>query len=193
MRFLAALNGAGELQFPLSVIKRERPDFSVEVGAEVWGVEITEAIPTTYARALSIAANENPEAMIDISLFKYGEEKSLEEIRDIVNASKLTGPGWAGKGAEEQLSLAISRVVSLKTQKLRKEGFSKFPSNILLIYENMPLPSLDLGAASALIAEKLSTYWGEEETFHRVYIESGSKMLVFNANSQYVMENPRLW
>ncbi len=193
MRFLAALNNASELQFPLTVTKRERPDFSVEVGTEIWGVEITEAIPTAYARALTIAAKENPEAMIDISLFKYGEDKSLEEIREIVNASKLTGPGWVGKGAEKELSQAISQAVLIKTQKLRKRGFSKFPSNILLIYENMPLPSLDLNAVLALIAEELSTYWGSEETFHRVYIESGQKMIAFSANSHYAIEIPKLW
>jgi hypothetical protein len=192
-RFLATLNHYGHLQFPVLVNKRERPDFLVEAGGESYGVEITEAIPTAYARALVIAAKENPEAMVDMSQFKYGEEKTLEEIREIVNASKLTGDGWAGKSAEKELAQAIRQVVSHKTQKLRQEGFSKFSSNILLVYENMPLPHLDLEAASAFIANELSAYWNESETFDHVYIESNNEMLAFHANGQGLETIPELW
>ncbi|WP_260295935.1 hypothetical protein [Sedimenticola hydrogenitrophicus] len=192
-RFLATLNRTGELIFPIVVSKRERPDFSIELDNESWGVEITEAIPTSYARALVIAAKENPEAVIDMSLFKYGEEKSLEEIREIVNASTLTGPGWAGNGAEQELAEAVNQVVSKKTEKLRNHEFSKFPINILLIYENMPLSSLNLETAKEFISEALSSYWDEAETFDRVFIESDNTMLDFNAQSQQIVGIPELW
>lgn len=192
-RFLATLNRIGNLRFPIVVTKRERPDFSVELGVESWGVEITEAIPTSYAHAKAVAAKEYPDALIDISLFKYGEDKSIEEIREIVNASELTGDGWSGKGAEKELAEAIKQVVAFKTKKLRSESFARFSRNILLIYENMPLPKLHQGSAVELIAEALSEYWNEPETFDSLYVERGDEMLAFDAASKNVLAIPKLW
>lgn len=192
-RFLATLNLTGELLFPIIVAKRERPDFSIVLGNKLWGVEVTEAIPTSYARALVIAAKEKPEAIIDISLFKYGEEKGLEEIRQILDASKLTGAGWAGESAEKELAEAINKIVSIKTKKLRKEGYSKYACNVLLVCENMPLPKLKLETAIEFISEALSAYWGEAETFDRVYIESGNELIAFNADGHYKATIPELW
>ena len=82
-RFLSTLNGTGMVDYPLRVSKREKPDFQVYTGDSVWGVEVTEAIPSDYARASALRDRENPDALLDMSLFKYGETKTLEQIRGI--------------------------------------------------------------------------------------------------------------
>jgi hypothetical protein len=108
-RWLSTINALKEIDFPLRVTKREKPDFQVCAGARVWGVEVTEAVPTDFARASALAARETPDALIDISLFKYGETKTLEEIKNILNQKKLTGEGWAGDSAERELANTVQR------------------------------------------------------------------------------------
>ena len=100
-RWLSTLTTVNGINFPLRVTKREKPDFQIYSGSLTLGVEVTEAIPTDYARASALAERENPDASIDISLFKFGETKTLKEIRQICNQRKLTGEGWAGDSAEE--------------------------------------------------------------------------------------------
>jgi len=125
-RFLSTLNQVGEIEFPIDVQKQERPDFYVHSGDRELGIEHTEAIPADYAKAMVIAERENPDAIIDMSLFKFGEQKSLDEIRNIIHASELTGDGWAGNNAEAELADSIKNVVLGKTKKLKKDGFMKF-------------------------------------------------------------------
>lgn len=93
-RFMAALNQHHKIGFSASLKKQERPDYHLSHADNNWGIEITEAVPSTYLWALDIAKEENSTAVIDISLFKFGEKKSRDEIRKIVNESELTGDGW---------------------------------------------------------------------------------------------------
>ena len=86
-RFLSTLNQEGKIDFPIDVQKQERPDFYIHSGGRELGVEHTEAIPSDYAKAMAIAEREKPDAIIDMSLFKIGETKSLDEIRGIIHAS----------------------------------------------------------------------------------------------------------
>ena len=103
-RWLSTLNAVAEIDFPLRVTKREKPDFQVCAGSVAWGIEVTEAIPTDFARASALAGKEAQEPLIDISRFKYGDTKTLEEIRLILNQKKLTEEGWAGDSAESELA-----------------------------------------------------------------------------------------
>jgi hypothetical protein len=144
------------IDFPLRVTKREKPDFQICSGSRALGVEVTEAIPTDYARASALAKKENPDALIDISLFKLGETKTREEIRQICNQRKLAGEGWAGDSAEHELAEAVRSITDSKTEKLRKPDFDKYPRNLLLIYDNMPLPLLDHDMVTVHCADKLN-------------------------------------
>lgn len=192
-RFLSTLNGTGLVDFPLRVSKREKPDFQVCTGSSAWGVEVTEAIPKDYARASALLDRENPNALLDMSLFKYGETKTLEQIRDILAQKELTGDGWAGESAERELADALRSITESKTAKLRNKGFEKYPRNLLLVYDNMPLPHLDHDAVAVHCAQRLSDYWGNDLTFDEVIVESGKTIFFFSASHVRKMELVDLW
>lgn len=177
-RFLSALNSARMLDFPLRLTKRERPDFEVQFSGESWGVEITEAVSQSYAHAVYLTVKEHPEAVIDLSLFPFDSDLSLSTIRNIINASKLTGSGWAGDQPERRFAEAVGEIVRSKTLKLLEEDFSKFERNLLVIYENLPLPSLSIETSKQYISEALAQYWIENRSFDSVYIETGETMLI---------------
>ncbi|MCG8426999.1 MAG: hypothetical protein MI754_06555 [Chromatiales bacterium] len=193
LRFLATLNQQERIDFPLSLTKRERPDFHIRIAGRDWGVEITEAIPTDYAKALAIAANLDPDVVIDRSLFKFGEKKSIEEILEIIESSKLTDCSWVSEHAAQDFASAIQTIVSNKTEKFRKAGFEKFQTNILLIYENMPVPKLERRSALTFTTDILEPYWQEEERFDYVYIESGEAMLCLHQGGHELIRINNLW
>lgn len=179
-RLLSTLNQEEKIEFPLEVQKRERPDFHVLSGGRTFGIEHTEAIPPDYAKAMAISGREKPDAIIDMSLFKFDEEKPLDEIRRIIHASELMGDGWAGNSAEVELSDAIKSVVLGKTKKLEEDSFIKYEKNVLLIYENMPLPHINYDILMEQIAEKFLDYWDSPITFDSVYIESRDRIILLN-------------
>jgi len=181
-RFLSTLNAVGEIEFPLRVSKREKPDFQLCTSAIAWGVEVTEAIPTDFARASALAAQEKPDALIDISLFKYGETKTLDEIRNILKQKKLTGEGWAGDSAERELANAVRSVTDSKTAKLRRQDFDKYPRNILLVYDNMPLPHLNHDTVAVHYVNRLKDYWVEGLHFDAIVLESRDTMFLLESS-----------
>ena len=192
-RWLSTINALKEIDFPLRVTKREKPDFQVCAGARVWGVEVTEAVPTDFARASALAAREIQDALIDISRFKYGETKTLEEIRNILNQKKLTGEGWAGDSAERDLANAVRSVTDLKTAKLRKRDFVKYPRNVLLIYDNMPLPHLNHDTVAVHCADRLADYWAEELCFDAIFLESGETMFLVESGGIRKLQISDVW
>lgn len=166
-----------ELEFPILVTKRERPDFEISMGEISCGIEITEAIPADYARAIALAEREKPDAMIDMSLFKFEDRRPLSEIREIISQAQLTGNGWEGNAPEIELADAVRRRMDLKTQKLSQSEFKKYSTNILAVYDNMPLPNLNYDEVISQFCEKIQDYWKGEIVFQIIYVESGDIIL----------------
>lgn len=192
-RLLSTLNDGSVLSFPLRLTKREKPDFQVCLGQEIWGIEVTEAIPADYAKASALAEKENPNALIEISLFKFGDAKSLDEIRQIINQAKLIGDGWAGDAAERELAEAIRCVVESKTRKLRASTFDKYPQNVLVIYDNMPLPHLDHDSIVVHCADQLKDYWSQQLVFDVIYIESRDTIFQITSNGVRKLKVNDIW
>jgi len=191
--FLSTLNQVRKIEFPLEVEKRERPDFYILSGGKEFGIEHTEAIPPDYAKAMAIAEREKPDAMIDISLFKFGEQKPLDEIRRIIHASELMGDGWAGNSAEVELADAIKNVILGKTEKLKKDGFDKYERNVLLIYENMPRPRINYEILINKCKKSLFSYWENQIIFNDIYVESGDFLILFNHQESISFNVVNLW
>ncbi len=173
-RLLATLNQQGRLHFPLKLTHGDRPDFELVLGNSSTGIEITEAISRDYAACLALAEHIKPDAVIDLSLFRPNSpRKTIQELRKIIAASTLMGPGWAGNAAEKDWATSIADVVSSKKAKLGKAGYRKFPRNWLAIYDNLPLPNVNLVDAVALLVPKIEPLWGQEPWFDAVFIEHG--------------------
>ncbi|NUY03546.1 hypothetical protein [Paraburkholderia youngii] len=171
-RLLATLNQQGRLHFPLKIEHGDRPDFELVQGNNSTGIEITEAISQSYSACLALAERIKPDAVIDMSLFRPDSpRKTTQELREIIAASSLTGSGWPGSLAEEDWATFIAGDISGKHAKL--VGYRQFPVNWLAIYDNLPLPNVNLADAIAHLAPKIAPLWGRKPCFDTVFIERG--------------------
>ena len=78
-----------DLNFPLILTHRDKPDFCLNIGNQEIGIEHTEAIPEDYAHACVISEKRNDETVVDMSLFKWGQKKEAKQIYEIASRTKL--------------------------------------------------------------------------------------------------------
>lgn len=190
---LASISKEYASEFPIELVKRERPDFRLTTSRSAIGIEITEAIQPDYARARVLPEAMTDDSVIDPSLFKWGSpKKSLQELRKIVSKKELTGPGWEGDEVEIEWSNAITDTIIKKTKKLCSEGFQKYNENWLSIYDNANSFALDIDKASAYIYEALRDYW-LSDCFDAIFIETGELIMkITQTNSMKIPLND-LW
>ncbi len=192
-RLLATLAKHKILEFPIQLIKRERPDFLLVTGERRIGIEVTEAVNSEYARATTLPEADIEGAIIDPSLFKWGtRRRKLNELRSIVSQKELTGPGWEGTSVESEYAEAIFDVINLKTKKLHTNGFEKFDENWLAVYCNIMLPALELKAANKFFVEGTINYW-QENGFSAVFVEEGENIISYSRYRIEVMRLNNLW
>jgi len=171
-RLLATLNQQGRLHFPLKITHGDKPDFDLVQGNSSTGIEITEAISQCYSACLALADRIKPDAVIDMSRFRPDSpRKTTQQLREIIAASSLTGPGWAGNSAEEDWATFIAGDICGKHAKL--VGYRQFPVNWLAIYDNLPLSNVNLANAIANLAPKIAPLWSQKPCFDAVFIEHG--------------------
>jgi len=173
---------------------RDKPDFRLISGQNEIGVEVTEAIPQNLAAADALAEKEKPDASLDVSKFKWGEKnKPARELRKIVAKDELTGPGWVDDEPEREWSQAIFDKCRQKTEKFRAPDFDKFNHNWLLIYDNLTPPILEVDRTPNYLIEKLADYWHESVIYDSVLIETGTKIIRINNNSNQRWNINNIW
>jgi hypothetical protein len=193
--WLSTLLKANCLEFPLEFKRRNRPDFHLKMGICEIGVECTEAISESYAHGCAIAEKENKIFMPDGSLFPWGKKKEPDEIRRIALLDQLTGPGWSNDGPEKELVKAVIDIIRIKTIKLQKPGFTRYAKNVLLIYDNLPLPVCrsKLTLCLNLLQNEMKDYWTNGLIFSDVYIECCSHILNINKTNTGLWPVNDLW
>lgn len=181
-----------ELNFPLTLVHRDKPDFHLKSGKREIGIEHTEAIPEDYAHATAISERKNDNSVVDMSLFKWGEKKEAKEIYEIASRTELTGPGWDGDTPEYEWAWAISEIVKHKSILLRKDEFLKYPTNYLLIYDNLPLPYLDQSKASSILRSSLKQYWNSDIVFDGIFVQSDALLIYFSRDAYETFETKNI-
>lgn len=162
--------------FPLKLLKRERPDFLLSANEVAIGIEHTEAVPQNAAKEASLRGRGiGPEAYY-VRPAAIGERaKGSKEIRAEIEADKM-GEGWIGDSAERSWVEAMIHFVSNKIRSARSPDYARFDRTWLVIYDNWPAPILNHAkAVPLLIAElaKLATW----SVFERVFILDESVLL----------------
>jgi len=192
-RLMATISIDQDFEFPIKLIKRERPDFCLHIGPNQIGIEVTEAIQPDYARARVRPEAGLDESILDPSLFKWGAPKrSLEELRSIASEKKLTGPGWEGEEIEVEWSVAIFDTIKKKSEKLILKGFERYNENWLSIYDNANSFAIDIDTSISMITKELRKYWSNE-SFDKIYVETGELILeISNENVKKIPLND-LW
>lgn len=172
---LKGLFEAGKIEYPASLVKRERPDFVLMLGQNIWGIETTEVVHPDWARASTLPESQNDDSVLDPSLFKWGtKNRSLTKLREIASKEKLTGTGWAGDSVEIEFAQSIYDTVCAKHLKLI-EGYERFQKDCLLIYHNLSSPILDFDRGAELASEALNGYW-QEQAFSIVVVHKNNSI-----------------
>ncbi len=171
-RLLATLSHNNRLTFPLTVQHVDKPGFILEMNKNKYGIEVTESILPDYAKCCAMAERENPEAVIDMSLFKWGNpRKTTEELREIINCSELTGDGWSGNSPEIEWAHYINDAISTKLYKLNNAGYVELPENWIYIYDNLPLPNIHATRATNVLLSEFSDNWKGDRVLTHIFIE----------------------
>ena len=186
-KFIRTLQQCGQINPPICLINRERPDFELTINTTSLGIEITEIINPDYAKTLSLPEAQNETSIIDASLFKWGSPKrSLHSLREIASRKKLTGTPWMGNSVETEFVKSIIDTVNCKHQKYIN-GYEIFNLNCLLIYHNQSSPNLDFSESLNMTSEGLKSYWSDFG-FDRIYIHKYDKLLEFRQHSKAIYQ-----
>jgi hypothetical protein len=175
-RFLATYARLSLLDYPLTVEHVDRPDLRLTMRGRQVGVEITEAIPTDWARADALRQHQDSEEAILLPRFLPGDApRSLADIEAIA-AGKAPGDGWEGDAAEADWADAMMHRIQDKAQSVTKPGFTRLGENGLLIYDNWPLPGVNIELAADKLAGQLDALTNPLP-FDRIFIERGDQIV----------------
>ena len=179
--------------FPIKLTHRDKPDFFLETSDQKVGIEHTEAIPQDYAHASVISEKKDNDTVVDMSLFKWGQKKKPHEIYEIANRTKLTGPGWGVDSPEIEWAHALFDITQNKTILLRKDDFKKYEENVLLVYDNLPLPYIDYSKAISLLREALKAYWASGIIFNKIFVQSDDLLIFISQEELKTVKTENVW
>ena len=148
--------------FPTKLVQSERPDFRIGQSGELIGIEVTELTTVKnkdinclvekhaidfYSRpALPADANEERERALT-------KEEQADKALAIAKVKNENSPPFDQSSEEKKLADMIARLIRRKCASFEKEGFDRFPRNLLVIYENAsPVPP-NMGALSRYLQD----------------------------------------
>lgn len=167
----STLSAAGQLRYPISLLWGDKPDFVLVMDGDRIGIEVTEAIPASYAHYSAIASREYPGAIQEPALFRYGQESlTPTEMRSFLSSGKLQSSGWTGSECEEDWSHWVNDLIAAKLDCLGNEEFETHPKNWLAIYDNLPPIGVNLSRALPVVVHGLDAPWLRDPSFDVVFV-----------------------
>lgn len=181
------------LEFPLTLVHQDKPDFYLKTGTNEYGIECTEAIPEDYAQAIAISEKNSNKTSPEMSLFTWDQKKTFKEIYEITKRTKLSGPGWEGDYPEHEWACCMLEITMAKNVLIQKPEFKKFSNNFLLIYDNLPLPAIDYSKASTCLMSKLDNYWNGKLVFDTIFVQTDKLLMKFTCSGVDEFNVINLW
>ncbi len=126
VHYLRALERAGLIRYPFKLTKSESPDFQVEMGSQLFGLEVTEAGSEEHQQAMTRLARSPVGSLLEDNVVRGPKEP-------------LVTPPYVGDD-EAQLWTAQVLVAIQKKAKLLFD-YQDLPEYQLLIYDNTGLGS----------------------------------------------------
>jgi hypothetical protein len=163
-RFLGSFADDPLLSYPLSISKRESPDFEFRLLNSKFGVEHTLATHEDLQRARSDAYKSNdPDLVIEASQFQSGTKlpKGSKERPKLTKLSKgLWSEPFVGTEPEKQWVQYIVEAVVKKTQALTSGRYERFQEDWLLIGDETPVGGMTHAEISLpMLKDALKSYW----------------------------------
>jgi hypothetical protein len=141
-----------------------------------------------------LAEREYPGSFHEPAHFRHGAPpRTNEQMRELLRQTRLTSSGWSGDEPEREFALFVRDAIDRKLSLLRKAHFEKFDQNWLLVYDNAPLPALDLESALAHLHSLLGDRLSQQPCFDTVFIEHGDKVVRVTKEGLEVLPVNNLW
>jgi hypothetical protein len=177
------------------------------------GVEITEAIPKQYAHFCAVAQQKYPDHWLpaihplwDAPSFTDAEmqvllEKSPAKVEAGQAESKsanlyirrVASGGWVADQAEREWANFILQCIDAKLKTLANPEFCKRDQNWLSIYDNLPLPNVNLAQAVAILRPCLTERWRHCPSFGSIFVERSFTVVWITANTSKCFAATDLW
>lgn len=155
-RFLSSYARSSLIKYPLKVITRDRPDLLLSMPDSRVGIELTEAVPTNWARTSALHGHRGYENVMFIPHCAPGEPPRSTEELDRIARGEQASPPWMGDAPEQEWADVMLHFAKEKAGKLNKAGFSRFDQDWVLIYDGWPLPDVDEQLAASFLRDKLT-------------------------------------
>lgn len=166
------------LSFPLTLTHSDKPDFLLAMPDTAIGIEHTEAVPENVARADFLREKSLGSDIYFIPHAMPRESrKTADELRREIEADEPSS-GWCGDSPECEWAAAMVHCVQEKIVKATADGFDRYPTNWLLIYDNWPLPAIDYSRAAFYLAPLLADI-GAFSVFAAIFVHDDSQMCEF--------------
>lgn len=176
---LSTLAQEDMLDYPLSLLKRERPDFALSLAEETVGIEHTEAVAHNVAHSDFLREKGHGDDVYFVRKSEPGERKlSAKELLAEIYNNDPGGP-WVGDTVERDWGRVMSFFTRKKCESAKKDGYELFATNALLIYDNWRLPALQVEDAAEMFLRTCSEE-GYFRTFQLIYTHSGSQLCRFS-------------
>lgn len=185
VRFQAILRSAKLIPDTSEILAREAPDGVLELNGRSIGIEYTEAVPTTYARADAYRNRHHPDARLDRELFQPGGVGERADPSDLLRdpVAPDRSPGWSGDSVERELANLVLHAISTKTDKLNSH-FDRFDEDWLVVYASTPGPLPDLDRVLDLVG--LSPTAESDREFDRIYLLRDREALCLRSRATYM-------
>jgi len=177
--------------YPLSISHGDTPDFRLTMGSRTVGIEHTEGITENEAHAQALRAKGNGPSVYFVPHPKLVEaKKSSKQLILEIQADEPSEP-WFGDSAERDWAQFMRHFLQRKAVAFNRSEFEKFSQNWLVIYDNLPLPHVDLEKAAALLFENLNSTDGFSD-FDHIFVVSGQDVCEFSIHGQTIHRSAAL-
>lgn len=148
INYLKVLNSNNKLDFPLKIIRSDRPDFIIEASIKI-GIEVTEATDQDFQKASTQLEKEPEGTFLEIPHYTP-QNRGKPSFRGIKrNGNSLDSNGWVGEEVEIIWNEYILEAILKKLKALNNQEapFKEAQKYNLLIQDETPTIALDLKKA----------------------------------------------
>jgi uncharacterized protein len=149
VHYLRTLESGGLLRYPLEVKKDESPDFDVEMGSELFGLEVTQAGDPGHQRATSELEKSPPGSVLEGNTIRRPGER-------------LRGRGYVGDEPEQLWTEQVLHAIKKKEEILPR--YRDLPSYQLLLYDNTGFEALTAWSVTELPARLAAATQARRDT-----------------------------
>lgn len=186
VRTLRALLAVNQISFPMSLRKREKPDYEFCEPKNCVGLEITECVPEELADYYEAENKNGARGIGFVPRISPGSKLTHNEIHKMVQTGS---PAWYGDSVERDFVAAIKNSIEKKTRKALSH-YDRYPTNWLHVYNNWPGPALKLKKAGDMLLSELQITSGFSY-FDVIFVEDGNSLLRLTPSNVEILEIPR--